>query len=41
LITLIRDIYAAEVADAVIIYPIGGEHTVSLLNSHVLPVLSR
>lgn len=41
LITLIRDIYAAEVADAVIVYPIGGDHTVSLLNSHVLPALSR
>lgn len=41
LVTLIRDIYAAEVADAVIVYAIGGVHTVSLLDSHVLPAFSH
>lgn len=40
LYTLIRDIYAAEVADAVIITPIDGSPTASRVREQVLPLFA-
>ncbi|WP_238418663.1 hypothetical protein [Gordonia sp. 'Campus'] len=39
LLTLLRDIYAAEVADAVILVPIDGDATERRIREQVLPVL--
>lgn len=39
LVTLIRDIYAAEVADAVLIVPIDGSATEHRVRAEVLPQL--
>ena len=41
LITLIRDIYAAEVADAVIIVPIDGSASERRVREQVLPYVSE
>ncbi|GAA10861.1 hypothetical protein [Gordonia alkanivorans] len=40
LITLLRDIYAAEVADAVILVPIDGSATGNRIREQVLPVFA-
>ena len=41
LITLVRDIYAAEVADAVILIPIDGAVTEHRIREQILPVLAE
>ncbi|MGW9265210.1 hypothetical protein [Gordonia terrae] len=41
LITLVRDIYAAEVADAVILVPIDGAATEVRIREQILPVLAE
>lgn len=41
LITLVRDIYAAEVADAVILVPIDGAPTEVRIREQILPVLAE
>ncbi|MFW0788494.1 hypothetical protein [Gordonia sp. CPCC 205333] len=41
LYTLIRDIYAAEVADAVIITPIDGSPTAARVREQVLPLFAK
>lgn len=41
LITLVRDIYAAEVADAVILVPIDGAATERRIREQILPVLAE
>ncbi|WP_439029993.1 hypothetical protein [Gordonia terrae] len=40
LLTLLRDIYAAEVADAVILVPIDGDATERRIREQILPVLA-
>lgn len=41
LLTLVRDIYAAEVADAVILIPIDGAATERRIREQILPVLAE